>query len=240
MIWSDAFINQLAADAEQQITRDVQCIFFRFYLPLTKGQSVYTLPSYVRSIKRVAYRNRKLDGANWEELSLMLSPATVFVSPGNANNIESQQGRPLWYAMHPTNPYDIKLFPTPSESLDNPIITAGNPYAPLDNEAHCTISCWRTIDFSDNNLVLPSYIDRRIRKSYILSKAFEAEGKGQNLTASKYYKQLYNFLIDKFRAINNSCFISKKYSIEDGMITIDGFRYPRPILPSASFERVIY
>lgn len=236
-IWSESYLNQLAKDAEQDINKRVQCIFERFYLPVTLGLQVYTLPSYVRGIQRIQWRGKSLDPLNWEEGQAM-TPATVFVGPGNPGNVDSVISRPLYYWMHPTNPYDIRLFPTPDESFDLTPST-DDPYSPLPNEPHCVVSCWRSIDLTSPITSIPAYADRRIRKAFIAWKAFEAEGKGQMQTASTYYQKKYEWLIQKFNLINDSCFISKKYSIEDGMLEIDGFRYPRPVLPS-NFERIIY
>lgn len=236
-IWSDLFLAKLAVDAEQQINQDLQALYFKFYLATVTGTMVYTLPSYVRGVLRVTWRGRKLDPVSWEEMTL-LTPATVFVGPGDPGNVNSVVSRPLYYGMHPTNPYDIRLFPTPDETFS---ASGGDPFGPVVNEPRCAVSCWRTADTSyvDPTLVLPEYIDRRTRKSWILWKAFSAEGKGQNLTAATYYKAKYNFLVDQFRAINEGCFVSKKYAIDDGQLSINNFRYPRPFLP-ANFEREIF
>lgn len=241
-IWQDAFLGQLEVDAEQDINKRIPCLFNRFYLPVTTGQSVYTLPSYVRSVRKISWLGKYLDAENWEELQF-LTPATVFDAPNQGTNIEASVSRPLYYAMHPTNPYDVRLYPCPNQTLDvNPFNPLGDdPYSPYPNEFHCTVSCWRNIDstFSDPNSNLPAYIDRRTRKAFILWKAFSAEGKGQNLKAAGFYKEKYEYLIEAFRAINEGTFVSKKYMIEDGMLVIDGFRYPRPFLPS-NFERVYF
>jgi|SRR6266853_367876 len=236
-IWSNTFLNKLAIDAEQQINQDLQAIYFKFYLAVTSGLMVYTLPSYVRSVLRVTWRGRKLDPVSWEEMTL-LTPATVFVGTGNSGNVNSVVSRPLYYCLHPTNPYDIRLFPTPNETFG---VAGGDPYGPVVNEPFCVVSCWRTSDTSyvDPTLVLPQYIDRRTRKAWILWKAYGAEGKGQSLTAAAYYKNKYEFLINQFRAINEGCFVSKKYAIDDGRLAIDNFRQSRPLLP-ANFERVIF
>ena len=242
MIFQDNFLSQLELDAEQDINKQIPCIFYRFYLPVTQGRSVYTLPPFLRSVRKISWLGKYLDAENWEELQF-LSPVTVFDGPNQPSNIETSISRPLYYALHPTNPYDIRLYPTPDTTLDtspfNPL--NDDPYSPYPNEAHCTISCWRNIDstFSDPNSILPAYIDRRLRKAFILWKSFAAEGKGQNSKAAAYYKAKYEFLIERFRSINDGSFISKKYMIEDGMLVIDGFRYPRPFLPS-QFERVIF
>ncbi len=93
--------------------------------------------------------------------------------------------------------------------------------------------------FTDLTLTLPPYIDRRTRKAWILWKAFSAEGKGQNSAAASYYMAKYQFLISQFRAINEGCFVSKKYAIDDGTLSINNFRYPRPLMPP-NFERVVF
>ena len=240
MIWSQQYLAQLALDAEQDINKRLPVMFHKFYLtPINAGTSVYTMPSFLRSVLWVTWRGKRLDALNWEEATYV-TPATVVLGPGNPENVEPSPGRPLYYWIHPTNPYDLRFYPTPGESFDLSG-TNDNPYAQLVNEPHCCIACFRNIDstYSDPTALLPQYVDRRMRKAFVLWKAFEAEGQGQVAAAAAYYKQKYEYLIELFKEINNGTFISKKYSIEDGLLTIDGFRYPRPMLPS-NFERVIY
>lgn len=241
-IWTDQQLGQWETDAEQDINKRIpSLIYYRFCLAVTQGISVYTLPNFVRTVSRVSWLGRKLDPVNWDELTY-LTPATAILSNNGPGSVNSVVSRPLYYAKHPTNPYDIRLYPTPNLTL---LANAQNPYQPLPETASqnqaCIISCWRNIDstFADPTSLLPSYIDRRTRKAYVAWKAFEAEGKGQNLAAAKYYKALYEELITSFIAINQGCYVGKRYAIEDGLLTIDGFRYPRPILP-ANFERIIY
>lgn len=230
MIWTDEYINQLAVDAEQQLNIDLPVIFQKAYIPIFAGVSVVTLPSYVRSLMRVTWRGKKLEPVSWEEL-IILSPATV------GGYVETSEGRPWWYAMHPSNPYDIRLYPTPNETF-TPV---GDPYSPVINEPQCNISFLRNIDstFTDLTAILPTYIDRRSRKAYILWKAFEAEGKGQNLNAAAYYKAKYEFIVTRFMAINNYCFLAKRPGLGEGDLEVDNFRYPKPTLPT-NFERTIY
>jgi len=242
MIWSDSYLTQLSTDAEQDINKRIpSLIYYRFCLAVFQGISVYTLPSFVRTVSRISWLGRKLDPVNWDELTY-LSPATVVLNANVPDTVPTVQSRPLYYAKHPTNPYDIRLYPTPNLTLS---ANAQNPYSPLPETATsnqaCIVACWRNIDstFSDPTSLLPSYIDRRTRKAYALWKAFSAEGKGQNLKASAYYENKYKYLIERFIHINQGAYVAKRYAIEDGLLTIDGFRYPRPILPS-NFERVIY
>lgn len=230
-IWSDEVLELLAGDAEQDINQAVACLFHRFFLTITAGTSVYTLPDKVRSIERVTWRGRKVWPMNWEDLQT-ITPHTVVVDP--STRIETSESRPMWYALHPTNVHDIRFYPTPNESFTN----TGDPLSP-DTGAKCIISCFRNIDISDVTSSLPSYIDRRTRKAYILWKAFEKEGNGQNLKAAQYYMKKYQFLIEQFRSINEGAFISKKYSLDDGSLSDISTRYPRPTLPP-NFERVRY
>lgn len=242
MIWTDNQINQWLVDAEQDINKRVpSLIYYRFCLQITQGVSVYTLPSFVRTVSRITWLGRKLDPVNWDELTY-LTPATAILQNNAGGSVNSVVSRPLYYAKHPTNPYDIRLYPTPNLSL---AANAQDPYSPLPETATqnqaCIVACWRSVDstFADPTALLPSYIDRRTRKAFVCWKGFEAEGKGQNLKAAAYYKNLYEEKINTLIQINQVPYLAKRYAIEDGLITIDGFRYPRPILP-ANFERIIY
>ncbi len=238
LIWTDQQLEQWSEDALGQIAIDVRCIWQRECLPVLRGQSVYTLPSYVRTLQRVTWRGKSLEPQSWEELTL-LTPATVFLSQGSSANIESVVSRPLHYAMHPTNPYDIRLFPCPDETFT----AAGEPnvYSPQVNTPSCIIDYWREPDTSNNNplISLPPYVERRMQKAYVMWKAFAAEGKGQDFDASNYYQSRYNFMIGQFRSINEGCFVAKKYSMGEGMLDPQNFRYPRPTL-NPNFERVIF
>ena len=166
-IWSDQQLALWASDALADIAVNVPCIFARECLAVTVGRSVYTLPNYVRTLRRVTWRGRTLDPASWEELQL-LSPATVFLALGSSANVETSISLPLFYAMHPTNPYDIRFHPCPNESF-----TVGgepDPYSPIPNSPSCIIDYWREPDTTGSNPVisLPPYIARRTQKAYVL------------------------------------------------------------------------
>ncbi len=237
-IWTDAQITQWAEDAVGQIAVDVNCIFVRECVPTQRGQSVIKLPDYVRSLRRVCWRGRSLEPQSWEELQF-LNPSTVFLGSGSSANKETV-GKPLFYAPHPTNPYDVRLYPCPDESF----LVSGepNPYAPQPNSPSCIIEFWREPDPSNSNplISIPPYILRRTQKAYVLWKAFAAEGKGQDMDASNYYQTKYNFLISQFQMINSGCFVAKRYNLDEGgLLDPQRFRYPKP-LHNPNFERVIF
>lgn len=235
-IWSDQQLAQWSQDAIGQLAIEVNCIWCRECVPVTVGVSVITLPNYVRTLRRVTWRGRTLDAENWEELT-MLGPATVFLAANSTGNIETSLSKPLYYAMHPTNPYDIRFYPTPNESFTS----SGEPnvYAPQVNTPSCIVDYYREPDTTNTSptISIPAYILRRTQKAYVGWKAFASEGRGQDLRAASYYQMKWTFLIEQFRKINEGAFVGKKYAVEDGMLTIDGIRYPRPMLPP-QFERV--
>jgi hypothetical protein len=231
-IWSDTYLNQVLLDAAFDINSEVPCLFHRFYLATTLGTSVYTLPDKVRGIKRITWRGIELDPLSWQEMEQM-APGLAFVDSGT--KFEGSSSRPQFYALHPTNILDIKLYPTPSESFS---AAGGDPYSPTVNEERCTISCWRQVDTTITTASLPSYIDRRTRKAFALWKAFGKEGKGQNSNASNYYKSRYGFLIKMFTKINAGCFLSTRYQIDDGLPP-RGVKPAKPTL-GPNFERVRY
>lgn len=237
-IWSDEQLSQWATDAIGQIAIEINCIFVRECIPTEEGVSVYTLPSYVRTVRRVTWRGKSVTPVNWDEFTL-ITPATAFLAPGSSANLETSRGLPLYYAMHPTNPWDIRFYPTPNESFT--VAGEPNPYAPQVNSPSCIIDFYREPDTSDSGsdsvISIPAYVLRRIQKAYVGWKAFAAEGKGQDLKASEYYKNRYYFLIESFRLINEGCFIGKRYAIDDGQLTVDNFRYPKPVLPT-NYENV--
>lgn len=235
-IWTDAQVNQWALDAIGQINIDVNCIFVRECIAITAGESVVQLPNYVRSLRRVTWRGKTLEAVNWDDFTL-LTPGTAVLEIGSTANLETSRSRPQWYTMHPTDPYQIRLYPSPDESFT----TSGesNPYAPQVNTPSCIADFWRKPDETqlDPVLSLPGYIARRTQKAYVCWQAFKAEGKGQDLKASQYYRQKYDFLIESFRAINQGCYISKRYTVDSSLDGLWNSRYPKPILPT-NFENV--
>jgi len=80
--------------------------------PTTRGISVLTLPPYVRTLQRVTWRGKSLEPQSWERIADAYPGNCFFLDypPNTAANVESSVSRPLFYAMHPTNPYDIRFF----------------------------------------------------------------------------------------------------------------------------------
>jgi len=224
-IWTDALLDQLAADAQSDISVQVNCLFHRFYLATTAGTAEYTLPAKVRGVTRITWRGKKIDPTSWLDIEIWYN-GSQFIDPS--------QSTPQFYALNPNNVKKIRFYPSPDESF----AATGDPYAPTANESKCLISCWRSVESGVAAATLPSYTERRTIKAYVLWRAFEKEGKGQNLTAAAYYKRKYEFLISQFRRINEGAYIAKRYALgEDALLNQS--RPAKPVLP-ANFERTIF
>jgi hypothetical protein len=239
-IWTDDQIRQWSINALGHITIDLNCIWAREAIDVQRGNSLIHLPNYVRSLSRITWRGRSLEPQSFYEFQL-LTPSTMVVGDGNTANRDVSIGKPMFYALHPTNPYDVRLYPAPNETL----LAAGepDPYAPTPNPPSCVLSYWRCCDLNLDNpnpvISLPPYILRRLQKAYVLWQAFQSEGKGQDLQAAQYYQDKYEFIINQFRSINEGCYVSKNYALGEGMLDPQKFRYPKPTL-GPNFERVIF
>ena len=223
-LWDDGYLNRLLDDAEDYIYSSVNCIFDRYGLTITAGQSVYSLETYTKHVIRITYKGKKLHPLSYIEFCA-LNPASAIVS--ETYKTESANSTPLYYVKHPTNFYDIRLYPTPSETID----------APTENlfgsniSVGVIVSCYRTSDSTVSYLQLPRYLIRHIKKAYVLWKAFAKEGKGQDLEASVYYKGKLDFLIETLKEINSNVFLGKQRVLGD-TFHIGQFATPaRPVLP---------
>lgn len=232
-LWTDAYLEQIVGDGIYDIVDKVDCIFHRFFLQTFENTSLYTLPDYVKGIRRVTWRGVKLEAVSWLEMELLTRQTAVLNS---STSFEVSSGRPQFYALHPSNIRNIQFYPRPSESFD----ATGDPFSPTVFEPKCTISCFRTPVEGSDKFDLPRYIARRTVKAYTLWKAFGKEGKGQDLTASAYYAKKYQFLISQFSSINNQVFMAKRRELGSDNDSSDRSRRPaKPTLP-ANFERTIY
>lgn len=224
-IWEDSYLNTLLEEAETYIVSTLGCIFDRFSFEVVADQAVYTLPSYVNRIVRVTWKGKKLYPLTFQEFCL-LNPASAIVD--GSTGVTSPSSIPLYYVKHPTNYYDIRLYPTPGESLA--AITSDLFGANI--ATGVIVSCYRDQDTSVDYLKLPRFIIRRVKKAYVLSRAFAKEGKGQNIQAAQYYSRKLELLMEALKVINSNVFLGKVHILNDigsaGMYNTPG----RPVLPS--------
>jgi hypothetical protein len=156
-----------------------------------------------------------------------LSPVSMVID--EVNKWEAPQSRPRFYCFHPMDLRTIRFYPTPHETLSKDDTKV---FDTVGIGQVVAMSVWRGPDPDDTQWQIPDYISRRTKKAFVLNQAFLKEGKGQNLTASEYYKKKYDFLISLFKKVNNGHFVSKRPRLNDSF-NLDGFgRHPhRPVLP---------
>ncbi len=227
LIWQESFLNDLAQDAEKDAAQRVNYLFTKFSLAITAGQSVYTLPSYTRSILRITWKGYKVWPISWREMC-EIDPASMVAS--ESEKVEATQSRPYYYCIHPNNERNIRFFPTPNETVASDDTKVWGTTGITDI---ICVSAWRTPDFE--TFVLPSYVSRRTKKAYALMMAFLKEGKGQNLKASAYYKSKYEFQINLLKSVVGGVFVSRRLRLSDQLRENPG-RPGRPVYP-ANFPR---
>ncbi len=226
LVWQDSFLDALGNDCEDDTINQVDYLFARISLATVQGQSVYQLPAYVRSVARITWRGYKVWPISWRQMT-DLSPVSMVID--ETEKYEAPQSRPRFYCFHPMDIRSIRFFPTPNETL------VQNDTKCFDSEGIrdvCALSVWRGPDYTDPQWSIPEYLSRRTKKAFVLNQAFLKEGKGQNLTASEYYKSKYDFLIKLLKKVNSGHFVSRRPRLNESF-NLDGFgRHPhRPILP---------
>lgn len=221
-IWSESYLNSLLEEAEKVVSTKMDLYWTREALSIVQGQSTYSLPPYYKKITKITWKGKKLDALNYDDAQAITYNAAV-VSAGTRN--EYTESEPRFYTFHPNNLAVIRLIPTPNETITP---TGLEDLFGADISTQCIISLYRSSDLDE--FVLPSYVSRRLKKAYALFKAFLKEGKGQNLTASKYYKQKYELLLKYFEKINSGVYVSKRPALTSGM-RFTGGPPPPPQLP---------
>jgi hypothetical protein len=223
-IWNETYLNRLLDDAEDYITSTINCIFDRISIGIISGTSVYTLPSYVKGIIRITWKGKKIYPLTFPEFCA-LNPSNAVVD--GTSKIEAALSTPKFYVKHPTNFYDIRFWPTPAGN-----ISAGTTNLFGAAISSCVIiSCYRTQSTDQAYLYIPLYLKRRIKKAYLLSRAFAKEGKGQDLQASVYYTKKLEYLMEALKDINSNVFLGKTHLLNDTFNSGRCGTPGRPILP---------
>jgi len=223
IIWSESYLNDLLNEAEKYVSTKENIYWMRYALTVVAGQSTYSLPVYIKNITRVTWKGTMLDPVNFDDANLIAYNSAV-VSEATKNEYSSSE--PRYYTLHPTNIAVLRLIPTPNESITP---TGSEDLFGADISTQCIISGYRSSDAS--TYVLPSYVSRRFKKAYALYRAFLKEGKGQNLTASKYYKAKFELLFSYFSRINAGAYVSQRPALSETSLRNMGGPPAPPQLP---------
>lgn len=223
IIWSEGYLTELLQEAEKYISAKLDVYWTREALTITSGTSTYSLPVYVKKITRVTWKGIGLISVAFDEVNALGYNSAVI---STATREEYPSSVPRFYTLHPTNITVIRFLPTPNENITP---TGSEDLFGADIGSHCIVSFYRSSD--NSSFVLPSYVSRRFKKAYALYRAFLKEGKGQNLTASKYYKQKFELLLSYFEKINSQSYISQRPALSEGYMRSLGGPPPPPQLP---------
>lgn len=213
MVWSDQQIENAARTVEEDFSREYPCIEERYALPVINGISTYLMPSQLMTIRRITWNGWRVNPLPQREYR------TVF------QGAQTQTGRPFWYVYSDlVEQKKIRLYPTPNFT----ITASGNLYGSGIAQG-CVISYWRT---PDETHTIPRWLRRRVLKAGSLALLFTQEGKGQDLTAAKFWDAFFVALANRMGGLINTS--ARKLIMQDSMAWQG--RYPAgPVLPIDRF-----
>jgi hypothetical protein len=215
--WTSAFLSDKFAEGEKLASMELKTLLARTSLSVKSGKKTYELPDECIGISRVTYRGAKLQAITFNEITQSYRPVLygtggedgAFDSDGFSNSAFSidimaqgmtPTGRPQYFIYDTLGFKNITLFPIPSETLAS---TTDNLYLGTTILERCIVEYVR---LSDSTVTLPSYIRNPMCKYYTLAKAFEVEGKGQDLSAAALYMELFNYFLGKAKRLLGSQF----------------------------------
>jgi hypothetical protein len=171
-------LERLVNQGETKISDDINFLAMRYSPTIVAGTADYTLPDYVRSIKRVTWKGYKLDPMPQKTRANVFQAAT-------------SQGRPYWYVYNNVGLNKISLFPIPSES-----VTAGTNLWSTDISTSAIVEFWRISD--NSTYVIPDYFRRQLLRYFLTSRQYQQEGRRNRFNSAMYYKdrfarEIYNF-----------------------------------------------
>lgn len=175
-IFTSDQINRYLQQGEELFVNEFRCITDRLALDITSNVDLYVLPDNVIDIRRITYRGIKVDPISHRDTRTYLDGLTSTGTPQN-------------YIFNNVGQLTIKLFPTPVETI-------ASVQDDLFNPEIVRVQCIVEFYTSSNGIgyKLPEYIRARLLKPYVLKSLFLAEGKGQNIKASKYWDKKWQYL----------------------------------------------
>ncbi len=205
--WSSAQIREKLNDAEQTISRELNCVVNRIALQIYVGKYTYELPTNCIGINRISYKGVKLEGLTFREVIALYGPifgeeTNLIFEPASFNESAfssvigggfSPTGKPTNFIYDSRGLNKIILLPFPSENIDK---VTGNLWLRTNIVNGVIIEY---LQLADNDLTVPNCYLNPAKKYYALSKLFAIEGKGQDLNASAIYNELYKLTLTSIK-----------------------------------------
>lgn len=188
-LWDAEVINRFLEQGEDTFVTDYPCLVSRVALDIVANTADYALPELLHSIRRVTWKGKKLFPLP-KRFHDNIFQGVQFV----------QKGEPEYYLYNGISARTIRLFPTPNVNLAS---TTSNLFgSEIGNR--CIIEYFQLADHSTK--VIPTFFRRRLLKSFVLSKCFQIEGKGQNLKNAKYHEKKWKELSTVYGSLMNELF----------------------------------
>lgn len=188
MIWTDEYLSQLIEDGERDIVAKIAPLVTRFSISVSSGVRGATLPVSTMGLLQVTWKGKKLTPLYQAE---MIEKSSIY---------RTEQGTPRYYLFSNEGLLNIKFFPVPNESIASD--DSGIYGSDIANRVIVMAYKWPSTQQAEYDI--PDYIARRTVKAFVLWRAFQREGKGQNLKAAQYYKNRYDTLITLYKGVKES------------------------------------
>lgn len=210
-IWSNAYLAQIISDGEEDISKKVHCLFNRSALTIVDNTATYALPPLFLSVILVSWKGRLLEPLTQKELMRYDS------------NYLTNKNTPFWYSIDSDGPGTIRFYPVPNENIT--AVTTNLFGSEIPNQV--IISYFQAADTASANVTTPKWISRRLIKDYCLWRAFQQEGKGQNLKAASYFLNKFIVGVSQFKLLNKELTAIIQRLSHDILRP----RFARPLLP---------
>lgn len=188
--FSDTQISKWANEYERELCAVNNLIVDRISLAITQGESDYTLPNYLTSIRAVLWQGKMVYPKSFGK-----SMAT------NDTPLTATESIPLEYIFSSLGAAVIKFLPFPSITIAEYV---GDLFTPVADEAAVIIEFYRTPHLTDTDVRIPTWARRYLLKDYICMKAFRVDSTTQDLKASRYYEARMAENVNYVKTINQS------------------------------------
>lgn len=181
--WTNTQLERWMKDAEEDIVSQVYMRFTSFSLAITSGTALYSFNERIFKPISVQWKGKPLSPYIGKEIHS--------ITP----KFRELTGEPTSYQMSNDGVSTIRLIPVPNTSI--PQYDSG-----LESTNISNAFIIRAFVFPDRDLdyfQIPDYVVRNLVKCYVLKRAFNAEGIGQNLRAAEYWNSRYEFLIQALK-----------------------------------------
>lgn len=169
--FSNVDIQRFFCEGEQLVTQEYNMLVQRMSPLIVAGTQAYTMPDFVKSIRRVTYLGTKLDPLPDRLLR-------------EAFQKGDQAGKPAWYIFDNAAATQIKFFPKPAVTI---AAQTGNLFASPAINNGVIVEFFRISDNAD--WILPLTLRRQLLKQYTAKRCYSIEGPSQSMKAAKYFSQ---------------------------------------------------